>query len=529
MEQLATRSRDPDPDRLRRLCARLSVPAGRLSLSSALLIAAAAIAAAGPLAWLWRTWTDPAYASEGWAAALAVALVAGWSLASPRTGPAPRRDWALGLVALTLLLRLASQVLAVGTLGGLALVVDVFALAALAGLDRRARAVSPFWLAAAFAYSLPLESILQRVFGHGLQQIAAEGACAVLGLGFADLGCAGLMLKVNGVAVLVDAPCSGARGLVLQGFLFALGAAVLRPTLPVALGMGIVALLAALLANVLRIAALAAGEGLGFAMLAEPVHSGTGLVALGLAALPVLVWIAGGLGEAPDAGRPAAPGLAAPCPTPADAPSRRLAAAGLCVLACVAVALPARPVDVARAAGPVALPARLGAETAQPVALTEAERVYFTRYGGSAASAAYGPMLLTLVQTSAPLRHLHAPSACLRGLGFAVEYLGRSDGALPTATYRATAPDGEAFRVDVSFVSEHGSATAQLGEAIWRWFAAPGTGWTMIRRITPWTLDPAARARAEAAMRAALDLTPPSGGADLRRAATLTPTEGAPS
>jgi len=167
------------------------------------------------------------------------------------------------------------------------------------------------------------------------------------------------------------------------------------------------------------------------------------------------------------------------------------------------LAAPTRPVDVAAPAEPVALPDRIGAAPARPEALAAREAEYFTRYGGAASRAGYGPNALTLVRTTAPLRHLHAPDERLRGSGHRVRHVGTRFAPLPTATYRAEAPDGAAWRVEVSFVSARGERAAGVAEAVWRWLRAPGTAWTMVQRITPWDApDPAF----EAAALRALDL-----------------------
>jgi hypothetical protein len=170
------------------------------------------------------------------------------------------------------------------------------------------------------------------------------------------------------------------------------------------------------------------------------------------------------------------------------------------------IIVPARPVDVARKNPPLELPARLGRHPARSEPLTSQEAAYFTQYGGSAARAAYGPNTLTMVRTSAPLRHLHAPDECLRGVGHSVRHMGTRFTPIPTATYRADAPDGSAWRVEVSFVSSHDERAASVGEAVWQWLKAPGTTWTMIQRVTPWS-EP--DADFESAVIRALDLSSP--------------------
>jgi hypothetical protein len=154
---------------------------GRWSAASIIFILSALILGIEPVIWLTRTWLDPAYDSSGFYIFLAVAGLFVWSVSSARALPLnSHKRLALFLFALTALVRLAGQVLAVNTIGALALVIDIYALGLLLGLKGRARPVSPGWLAIAFAFSLPLERIAQRTIGYGLQHISADGACLML-------------------------------------------------------------------------------------------------------------------------------------------------------------------------------------------------------------------------------------------------------------------------------------------------------------------------------------------------------------
>ena len=110
------------------------------------------------------------------------------------------------------------------------------------------------------------------------------------------------------------------------------------------------------------------------------------------------------------------------------------------------------------------------------------------------------------MSTSAPLRHLHAPEECLTGAGHTVRYLGQTGGPQPSAIYRSTDPQGQVWRVTVSYVSERGERTAHVAEAIWQWLQAPGTTWRMIQRIAPWELPVEAAETFDVAVWRALDL-----------------------
>ena len=469
--------------------------------------------AAHPLIWLVETWFDPAYDSYGlWVAMLTGALLL-WSATSPvQRANSQQRRFGLGLLALTAALRLLGQWLGINTLGAAALAVDVYAIGLLLNLDRRVRPLAPGWLAVLFVFALPIERILQRGFGFVLQQLSAASACAALQLGSAPVQCDGIQLQWQGQMVLVDLPCSGTRGLLLLLLLFVALAALIRPTLRYA-SLGIlIALAAATLGNSLRIVVLAVGlvhrEALGgIDVLAEPWHGAIGILTLGGSALPLWLWAHTGRG-----GRiPVARSI------PAAAGAIRLVSVqpftGLAfLLACAGIiALPPQPLDVARPLSAPLLPDRLTAFTAQPGVLTAQEQNYFTRYGGGAARAAYGPYGLLVVSTTAPLRHLHSPEECLAGAGHTVRYLGQTSGPIPSAVYRSTDPQGRVWQIAVSYVSERGELTTHVAEAVWRWLQAPGASWRMIERIAPWESPAAATALFDAAVWRALDLPlPPS-------------------
>ena len=238
-------------------------------------------------------------------------------------------------------------------------------------------------------------------------------------------------------------------------------------------------------------------------VIAEPWHSTLGLITLGLSALPLLWWAQGRRSLIPRPSTASATGALQPFPPvkPWIGLSFLLACAGI-------ILLPSRPLDVARPQTAPALPERIALFAAQPGVLTAKEQAYFTRYGGGAARAAYGPYGLLVVSTSAPLRHLHSPEECLAGSGHTVRYLGQTGGVTPSAVYRSTDPQGQSWRITVSFVSERGEWTPHVAEAIWRWLQAPGTTWRMIQRIAPWQLPETAVEHFDAAVWRALDLSP---------------------
>ena len=114
------------------------------SAARILFAVALSILALEPILWLVRTWRDPSYDSQGFLVFLVAAGLFAWSVTSERLDrDAPRGRRAIWLLVATAVIRLAGQVLAINTIGAIALVIDVYAIALLCGLHTRARAVSP--------------------------------------------------------------------------------------------------------------------------------------------------------------------------------------------------------------------------------------------------------------------------------------------------------------------------------------------------------------------------------------------------
>ncbi len=468
------------------------------------LVLAALVLVADPLLWLAITWSDPAYASEGGYIALLCAAFFVWSVRSEIVTLQPisiRCGW--GLLCATFVLRLIGQMLAINVIGALALVVDVYAIAYLCRLQHRRNAISPFWLAVCFAFCLPLESILQRSIGYGLQHISAFFACGILSTLFAEVECYGVRLIVSGKEALVDLPCSGAKSLLLLGLGYSVCAAVCRFSWQRAAWGAMVMLCVAVMVNSLRIVMLAIGiahsHWLGeIDVMDEPWHGGIGLLCLLLGVIPLLFIAKKGyrpvikrhafieqlLWIVPDA-------IARDGQWWADAPSRKkissysvlLCAIGVLGCALMVVNLPRKALDVSGVVQRGVLPLMLQGEYAEEQPLLPQEQDYFMQYGGSAKKARYGNAHLMVVQTTSPLRHLHSPAACLRGQGFEVRYLGMRYAPYPSALYRAISPTGEAYQIAASFVADDGFITSNVSEAVWHWLQYPQSHWQAIQRI----------------------------------------------
>ncbi len=507
------------------------------------------ILAYDPIIWLINTWLDPSYDSKGLLVFIACAVLFGWSVSSPLIDNKPgKKRLAFLLIGLTALLRLVSQLMAINTIGALALIADVYAIAHLCGLNSRRRAIAPFWLAASFAFSLPLERIFQRTIGYGLQHLSADGACFMLGGLFENVMCNGVRIFLNNVDVLVDLPCSGARTILLLFLFFCLLASVIRPSLKMACFGGVIMISAGLVANVLRITVLAIGIAFpesffNIDVMAEPWHSLIGLVMLALAGTALMAWARMSAHDSRYIKRSSNAENHGPSPVPIihnvpdrirhhgwwlEAPilikiqkrswrfpdfiqlgsnGKNLGLAFLFLAsAVIIVSLPRHPVDIAKKVVSVPMPTYLAGHFVKPVPLTAREKSYFVKYGGAAKKAEYGPHNLLIVRTSSPLRHLHAPDECLRGLGMKVDYLGVRYAPVPTAIYKAVTPDGEAYLIDVTFMSDKGHVTTNVSEAVWHWINTPGSSWTAIQRISSVETSDRERQHFERAVIASLDL-----------------------
>ncbi len=148
------------------------------------------------------------------------------------------------------------------------------------------------------------------------------------------------------------------------------------------------------------------------------------------------------------------------------------------------------PVDVSKPVESVELPRMMLGQLADEDELSDHEKAFFTRYGGAARRAAYGSSTLLVVRTTSPLRHIHAPDECLRGLGYEVDRLGVRNGELPHALYRAVDRDGRVWRVAVTYVSSNRDIATSVAEAVWMWLRDPTTTWTVYERLQPWSAEP---------------------------------------
>lgn len=383
-------------------------------LAGALVASAFVVLAIEPMVWLASSWFTRDYDSSGILVFTVVCALFLWSAISPLTEhrrantDLRKRWWPLLLLLASFAVRLASQLLAINVLGALMLAIDVYALGLLLQLKDRKRAVDPLWVALLFCFALPLEPLLQRTLGYGLQQLSAFTACGLLSAVHNNAGCEGVRLFIDDIDVLVDLPCSGARLLILMltGFL------VLAAAKPLNWRQGVIGgcltLALALLGNTLRIVLLAWGirysEVTGINIMLDPWHSLTGLTIA--AATLALTWL--WVSKQNSAAQRYLPGLTE---GPAATAGSPLTGSGLTAslpigLAAVVLAgslwvvsLQAKPLDVSSAVTLPELPLSLVGSARNTLPLTAQEKHYFASYGGSATRAGYAGHSLLLVTT----------------------------------------------------------------------------------------------------------------------------------
>jgi hypothetical protein len=275
---------------------------------------------------------------------------------------------------------------------------------------------------------------------------------------------------------------------------------------------GMVTLASALLANVIRISFLATFIAFpekigGIDVMAQPSHDLIGLVCLTLAALPLVAYAIRTKTPAQQTGRWSVHSGIPTLERWNDKFNDKFIALGFVLLAAVIISLPRQPLDISDTRTALSLPVYLNGEYAQAVELSEKEQNYFTQYGGTALKSRYGDSSVLLIRSNSPLRHIHTPDDCLRGLGFEVQYQGVYYQPLPTAVYLATAKDGSQWRVAVSFYSEQGQFTTNVSEVVWRWLQQPHSTWYALQRITPLYIPESTAKQWDNALFAALDLS----------------------
>ncbi len=472
------------------------------SIGLLLFAAASAVLALHPVIWLLRTWQDPSYDSDGYLFLLTGVGLAVWSITSGRPQTSKHHQGQpIALLLFSGLIRFFSQIMAINFLGGIALAIDAYAVLKVLKTDARPRAVSPFWLAALFLLSLPVERLLQRFAGLVLQDASAFGACRTLGLFFDDLQCAGTLLTLQGHEILVDLPCSGTSSLMIIIGTLVVFCAIYRPRPATAIFWFGLSFALSVIFNSLRITLLSLGVTyramLPFDVMSEPIHGIIGLFTLGLSLIPLFLWFHPKAWDRKPLWHFTVP------PLPAG---YGIVTGGVTLAVAFAIVMAPRTAwDVSATVQPPVLPTRLAGNEILNHALSPQEVGYFQTYGGVARKASYGAFGITVVKTTSPLRHLHSPEECLKGLGYKVRFLGTQHGVWPSSVYSAENANGR-WQVLVSFAADDGFVSANMSAVIWHWLKNPGIVWSSYQRITPLNFGESARQKLDTALMTSLDV-----------------------
>lgn len=466
-----------------------------LKLSSTLLIVTAAIIlAVHPINWLIESWVDPSYDSQGEIIFLFVVAILGWSLnSSSHSSNNSNHNKAKIIFVFSTIARFLSQVLSINILGGIALVFDFYAICCFLNIANRKNFASPFWLTALFLFSLPLERVFQRIIGYGMQLISADISGGILSFIFGVVQINGTELIVNGHKILVDMPCSGVKSSLLLLTLMCFLLSIKRLNLKKQIFFISFCFFTAIVCNILRIVFLSSFIASPFLkelidITKEPFHSLVGLFSIGLGTL-IIIKVFHNLKT-----NKLSNNLNRIRRIFKSENSRKyprfyvLNFASSVIILCVAIFiinLPKSALDISNTQNYFQLPTYLGNSFAKDIPLKSKEKLYFTQYGGKAEKKAYGKHKLMLIQTTSPLRHLHNPADCLQGLGFAVKYLGYENKLIPTSVFQAEQPNGNNWRVAVTFFSDSGEIVHSVNEAIWHWLKNPNSSWYALQRITP--------------------------------------------
>jgi exosortase/archaeosortase family protein len=481
------------------------------------------VLALDPIKWLVNTWLDPSYDSQGFVIFCVCIVLFIWSVSSNRiSSDAINLKTPAIILGISAFVRLLGQIYAVNIIGALTLVLDSYAIALLSGLHLRKRSLSPGWFAVCFAFSLPLERVLQRTIGYGLQSISADGACFILDTLFDDVSCHGIRIWINQMDVLIDLPCSGARAALLLQFLYAASMTICRPSFKYGILGILVTLAASLSSNILRIIVFALNISFpeyffGLDVMSDPLHDLVGLFFLIIGGIPIIYWALNvyqpykyETSLSPYRHKISSKiSFKKPWQVGGQNTFASLPLALVCFcLAITIINLPRNPIDVGKKNLPIYLPTWINGDTARIAPLLPKEEAYFTNYGGTAVKADFGMHSLLMVKTSSPLRHLHSPDECLRGLGFKVRYQGSSNSSVPSSIYKAVSQENRSYRIAVTFISDKGISTNNISEAIWHWFKDPKSEWMSVQRISPWRIEANQHEAWDKAVFAALDISP---------------------
>lgn len=298
--------------------------------------------------------------------------------------------------------------------------------------------------------SLPVIASLQFYFGYPLRIVAATISSVFLKLFGVAIVQTGTALKWQGQSIMVDPPCAGLNMLwTITMICLTLSAwhrlSIVRTTV-----MALVSVLAAILANSLRVFLLFFKES-GIVDLPDWTHPGIGLVVFA-----PLVWLV--LKFVKSRGTPPRLESLRWVPSPA-----LLLAVSLGPI--FAMTKIARAQDVPSPSAPVAWPQKWKGEWLEPMPLSRAEREFAKNFPGKIGVFQAGQRTVILKQIEKPTRKLHSITDCLKATGNQVTPMG-------PGKYVSTGATGSQSIEETIFKHYPGHETRWTDVSEWFWSAS---------------------------------------------------------
>jgi exosortase/archaeosortase family protein len=434
---------------------------------------AGGVVLAGQVVALWPVWGDylrrlRARIDEPWglvALAIVVVLMMVRGRGFERLGERPGRG-----ARATVGLRVASLLVIVFALSQAFLPPLVAAIIAITGI-----AITLSWVSGRrfdlslytlLLLSLPLSSALQFYLGYPMRSVTAALAAPLLRFEGVMVTRAGTVLQLGEQSIWIDAPCSGVK-MLWSGLLLAMTlAAVYRLGNLKTVAVGVLALVAIVLGNVLRSVALFYPEA-GILKVPAWTHTGIGLVTFAVTAGAIVYLVQRFQAVTPSSGTPGegrGEGL-----------SRLSIAAHLAICAAAATAplfVVRAPVASAGASAFPGWPAQFEGRPLRPEPLAGRERLFLNDFPGRVAKFSDGSRQIIFRWTSVPTRKLHLSSDCFRGAGYSIRpeaAMGSDGGAVRYSQFTATRGAGERLRVRERIYDDAGHAWPDASS--WYWAA----------------------------------------------------------
>lgn len=159
-------------------------------------------------------------------------------------------------------------------------------------------------------------------------------------------------------------------------------------------------------------------------------------------------------------------------------------AAALLLAALLPLARPAADASSAGRSHHVEWPTQWDGQPLRPLALSEVEHRFASRFPGAIARFSDGERVLVLRKVDAPTRMLHPAADCFRGLGHRIEAvrLERDGEGRLWRGFDAVAPDGQRLHVRERIEAPDGASFTDT--SAWFWAAALGSSSGPWRAVT---------------------------------------------